>query len=142
MKAKATKKTSAPRKTRSAPRPAGPAKPVERLIKLIVQALDGKKAEDLRVLDVSRLSSITDYLVLATGTSEPHLRALRIELERVLDEQKARILAVDTTKGSGWTVVDAFEVMVHLFTPENRDKYRMELLWRDATEMPPAKFLK
>jgi ribosome-associated protein len=141
MKAKATKKTSARRKTKSAPRPVGPAKPVERLIKLIVQALDGKKAEDLRVLDVSRLSSITDYLVLATGTSEPHLRALRIELERVLDEQKARILAVDTTKGSGWTVVDAFEVMVHLFTPENRDKYRMELLWRDATEMPPAKFL-
>src|SRR5258707_15132726 len=98
------------------------------LAKLCCQALDEKKAEDLRVLDVSKLSSITDYLVLATGTSEPHLRALRIELEHVLDEQKARILAVDTTKGSGWTVVDAFEVMVHLFTPENRDKYRMELL--------------
>jgi ribosome-associated protein len=72
---------------------------------------------------------------LATGNSEPHLRALRIELERVLDEQKARILGVDTTKGSGWTVVDAFEVMVHLFTPENRHKYRMELLWKDAKEL-------
>ena len=142
MKAKAAKKTTAPRKTKAAPRATAPTKPVEKLIKLIVQALDGKKAEDLRVLDVSRLSSITDYLVLATGTSEPHLRALRVELERVLDEQKARILAVDTTKGSGWTVVDAFEVMVHLFTPENRDKYRMELLWRDAAEMSVSKFLK
>jgi ribosome-associated protein len=142
MKAKAAKKTTAPRKTKAAPRATAPTKPVEKLIKLIVQALDGKKAEDLRVLDVSRLSSITDYLVLATGTSEPHLRALRVELERVLDEQKARILAVDTTKGSGWTVVDAFEVMVHLFTPENRDKYRMELLWRDAAEIPVSKFLK
>jgi ribosome-associated protein len=143
MKAKATKKTSKPvRKSpvRAASKPA--AKPAEKLIKQLVQALDGKKAEDLRVLDVSELSSITDYLVLATGTSEPHLRALRIELERVLDENKARILSVDTTKGSGWTVVDAFEVMVHLFTPENRDKYRMELLWRDATELSLAKLLK
>jgi len=135
MKAKATKKKSKPARK-------APAKPAEKLIKQIVQALDGKKAEDLRVLDVSQLSSITDYLVLATGTSEPHLRALRIELERVLDENKARILSVDTTKGSGWTVVDAFEVMVHLFTPENRDKYRMELLWRDASELALSKFLK
>jgi ribosome-associated protein len=145
MKAKATKKTSkparkAPARAASVGKAAG--KPAEKLIKQIVQALDGKKAENLRVLDVSELSSITDYLVLATGTSEPHLRALRIELERVLDDNKARILSVDTTKGSGWTVVDAFEVMVHLFTPENRDKYRMELLWRDATELPLAKLLK
>jgi ribosome-associated protein len=145
MKAKATKKTSKPARkapVRAASAAKSAAKPAEKLIKQIVQALDGKKAEDLRVLDVSELSSITDYLVLATGTSEPHLRALRIELERVLDDNKARILSVDTTKGSGWTVVDAFEVMVHLFTPENRDKYRMELLWRDASELPLAKLLK
>ncbi len=145
MKAKATKKTSKPARkapARAASVAKSAAKPAEKLIRQIVQALDGKKAEDLRVLDVSELSSITDYLVLATGTSEPHLRALRIELERVLDDNKARILSVDTTKGSGWTVVDAFEVMVHLFTPENRDKYRMELLWRDATELPLARLLK
>lgn len=117
-------------------------KPAEKLLKLIVQALADKKAEDLRVLDVSGLSSITDYLVLATGNSEPHLRALRIEVERVLDEQQARVLGVDTTRGSGWTVVDVFELMVHLFTPENRDKYRMELLWKDATELALTRLLK
>ena len=130
MKAKRTGKTA---------RPAGKKKPSSKLLQLIVQALEAKKAQDLRVLDVSKLSSITDYLVLATGNSEPHLRALRIELERVLDEQKARVLGVDTTKGSGWIVVDVFEVMVHLFTPENRDKYRMELLWKDALELAQPK---
>lgn len=133
MKAKAPKKTI---------RTASKAKPSTRLLKLIVTALDAKKAEDLRVLDVSKQSSITDYLVLANGSSEPHLRALRIELERVLDEEKARILGVDTSKGSGWTVVDAFEIMIHLFTPENRDKYRLELLWRDATEVSLSKLAK
>jgi len=120
-------------------KPASKTKPSMRLLKLIVTALDDKKAENLRVLEVGKLSSITDYLVLATGNSEPHLRALRVELERVLDEQQAKILGVDTSKGSGWIVVDAFEIMVHLFTPENRDKYRMELLWKDATELPLSK---
>jgi ribosome-associated protein len=132
-------KAKAPRKTI---RTVHKEKPAEKLLKLIVHALVEKKAEDLRVLDVSGLSSITDYLVLATGNSEPHLRALRIEVERVLDEQQARILGVDTTRGSGWTVVDVFELMVHLFTPENRDKYRIELLWKDATELALSKYLK
>lgn len=132
MKAKAPRKAS---------RTASKNKPSIRLLKLIVTALDGKKAEDLRVLDVSKQSSITDYLVLATGSSEPHLRALRIELERVLDEEKARILGVDTSKGSGWTVVDAFEIMIHIFTPENREKYRMDLLWKDAAEVKLTRVL-
>jgi ribosome-associated protein len=130
-KAKPAKKPEAASK----PKPASKRKLSNELVQMIVRVLDDKKAENLRVLDVSDLSSITDYLVLATGNSEPHLRALRIEVERVLDEQKAKILGVDTTRSSGWTVVDAFEVMVHIFTPENRDKYQMELLWKDAVEL-------
>ncbi len=118
------------------------ASPTLQLLKLVVQALDAKKADELRVLDVSKQSSITDYLVLANGNSEPHLRALRIELEKVLDDHKARILGMETAKGSGWMVIDAFEVMVHLFTAENRDKYRMEQLWKDATDVPVAGLLK
>lgn len=133
-KTKTPKKTSKPavKKTVRPPVSKKKLKPSTKLLQLIVQALDAKKGEDLRVLDVSQLSSLTDYLVLVTGTSDPHLRALRIEVERVLDEQKAKILGIDTSKGSGWTVVDAFEIMVHIFTPDNRDKYRMELLWKDA----------
>jgi ribosome-associated protein len=145
-------KTKTARKPVKPAKPAKPAKPVKAvtrksdptllLLKSIVQVLDAKKAEDLKVLDVSKQSSITDYLVLANGNSGPHLRALRVELEKVLDTQKARILGMDTGTGSGWTVVDAFEVMVHLFTPENRDKYRMETLWKDATELPMSRLLK
>ena len=132
-----TPKRKAPRKPA-----ARKSSPTLRLLKLIVQALDAKKAEDLRVLDVSKQSSITDYLVLANGNSEPHLRALRVELEKTIDAEKVRILGMDTEKGSGWTVVDAFDVMIHLFTAENRDKYRMETLWGDATDVPVSKLLK
>ncbi len=136
-------KPKAPRKSTRASKPsAAKAKPSLQLVALLVQALDAKKAEGLQVLDIGKVSSITDYMVLATGTSEPHLRALRIEVERIFDERKAKIVGVDTTKGSGWTVVDAFDVMVHLFTPENRDKYRLELLWRDAEEVPVSRLVK
>ena len=126
------KKSSAPKKTAS--------KSLT-LLKMLVRALDGKKAEDLRVLEVRAQSSITDYLVLATGTSEPHLRALRIEMEKVLDSAGARIVGVESRPGSGWTVFDAFDIMVHLFTAENREKYRLDLLWRDAIDIPVAGLL-
>lgn len=138
---RASKPAAAPKRAPKAARaakakaPLRKASPELRLIKLLVEALDGKKAEQLRVLHVGKLSSITDYLVLATGTSDPHLRALRIEAERILDGEKTRILGVETTQGSGWIVIDAFDVMVHLFTVENRGKYRMEQLWKDAEEV-------
>jgi ribosome-associated protein len=111
------------------------------LLRLILRSLDDKKAEDLRVLDVRAQSSITDYLVLATGTSEPHLRAMRVELEKAIDGAGEPIIGMESTPGSGWTVFDAFDVMVHLFTVENRAKYRLELLWKDAVEIPAQELL-
>lgn len=144
----AAKKPAAPRKsakskaaTPRAPKAAPKAPAYPRLLTQVVRALDAKKAGDVRVLQVGDLSSITDYLVLGTATSDPHLRALRVELEKVIDAEGAKILGIDTSKGSGWTVVDAFDVMVHLFTPENREKYRLELLWRDAQPIPVEKLL-
>ena len=111
------------------------------LVKLCCQALDEKKAEDLRVLDVSGQSSITDFLVLATGTSDPHLRALRIEAEKTLDAAKARIVGMETPQESGWMVIDAFDVMIHFFTAEQRERYGLENLWKDAKEISVAKLL-
>lgn len=106
------------------------------LLKFLVKALDEKKAEDLRVLDVSAQSTITDHLLLATGNSEPHLRALRIEVERVIDSVRAPIGGMDGGGyGSGWTVIDAFQIMVHLFTPEQRALYALENLWKDAVAL-------
>ena len=111
------------------------------LLKLCCRALSEKKAEDIRVLDVRDQSSITDYLVIATGTSEPHLRALRVELTRVLAEIRARLVGVEAAQESGWTVVDVFDVMVHLLTPECRERYHLEGLWRDAIVVPVARLL-
>ena len=111
------------------------------LLKLCCRALAEKKAEDLRVLDVGAESTITDYLILATGTSEPHLRALRSARELALKSSGTRLVGLETAEQSGWTVVDAFDVMVHLFTPEQREHYGLENLWKDAKVVPVAKLL-
>ena len=109
---------------------------VRALLAELVKALDAKKAENLRVLSVGKHSSITDYLILASGMANTHLRALRNEAERVLDAAKAPIAGVDASEGSGWIVFDAYQIMIHLFMPEQRKVYQLEQLWRDAEEIP------
>ena len=111
------------------------------LVKLCCRALDEKKAVDLRVLDVSEQSSITDYLVLATGSSEPHLRALRVELEKAIDASNTHIVGMEIAQDSGWIVVDAFDVMIHIFSPDVREKYGLENLWKDAVDVSVPKLL-
>ena len=102
------------------------------LLAHLCKALDDKKAVDLTVIDVTGLSSITNYIVVATGLAETHLRALRIEAEHVLDQQGAKIAGMDRNQQSGWLVLDAYQVMVHMFTAEARARYALEQLWREG----------
>jgi len=113
-----------------------PDAPTTALLRNLINALEEKKAAQLTVLHVGGISDITDYLVLATGNSEPHLRALRIEAEKILDAAKVKIAGMEQGGfGSGWTVVDAYQIMVHFFTAEQRGNYALEKLWKDAPEM-------
>ncbi|MFM9000035.1 MAG: ribosome silencing factor [Opitutia bacterium] len=106
-----------------------------------VRALDDKKAEAIRVLRLGQLSSVTDWLVVATGNSEPHLRALRIELERTLEESGSRPRGVESHKDSGWTVVDAFDAVFHIFREDVRRDYALESLWKDGLDVPVSSLL-
>lgn len=111
------------------------------VVKMCCRVLDEKKADAITVLDVAAQSSITDYLVVATATSEPHLRALRVELEKVLDAAHVRLVGMEIAQQSGWMVLDTFDVMIHLFLREPRERYGLERLWRDADELPLDKIL-
>lgn len=114
---------------------------VTRLLQTCCQTLDDKKAVDLKVLDVRGKSSLTDFLVIASGTSDPHLRALGNALQRQLKDDGVPIVGTEDDLKSGWVVVDAFEVMVHLFTPQMRDLYRLELLWKDADSVDVSNWI-
>lgn len=107
-------------------------KELETLVKTAVGALDDRKAEDLKVLYVGELSSITDFFILATGNSEPHLKALINSVSRELKDLRVSLVGSDSVQGSGWAVIDAFDVMIHLFLPEQRDFYKLDELWKDA----------
>ena len=101
---------------------------------------DNKKAENIVVLDVRELSSVTDYFVICSGTSEPHLRAISDEImNKLRDEQKLRPRASDGTLQTAWVVLDYFDVIVHVMKNDVREKYDLEALWGDAPRMKPRK---
>ena len=101
-------------------------------IRSAVAAIEDKKGESIRVLDVRGKSSITDYLIIATGTSQPHLKAMKTALDKALKDVGVTLLGEDRHVGSGWVVVDAFDFIIHLQTTEVRDFYRLEQFWKDA----------
>lgn len=102
------------------------------IVKQCYNTLDDKKAIDIKVLKLIGKSNITDYFVIATGTSDPHLRALKNALEKNLHELELKNIRVNYAPESGWVVIDGFDFMVHLFLGEKREFYGLENLWKDA----------
>lgn len=101
---------------------------------------DNKKAEDLLVMDVKDISSITDYFVIASGSSEPHLRAIADEITETLKDDYGVIpRAQDSNLQTGWLVIDFFDVIVHVMRVDVRKRYDLESLWGDAPQVKPAK---
>ena len=104
-----------------------------RLAQLCRTLADNKKAEDTAVLDVRDLSSVTDYFVIASGTSEPHLRAIVDEISgKLITEHHVRPRAVDGDLHAAWIVLDYFDVIVHVMRRDVRERYDLETLWGDA----------
>ena len=100
-------------------------------------ALNDKKAEGVTLLYFGEKSPLTDCFIIATGTSDPHLKALRNNLEVTLKENKIEILSQDRFQPSGWLVLDAIVFVVHLFSKEQREHYALEHLWKDALQLSP-----
>ena len=115
----------------------------KKLALLCREFADNRKAEDILVLDVSAVSTVTDYFVLVTGSSEPHLRAIMDEImDRLRDEHGVRPRCVDGTLRTAWVVLDFFDVIVHVMRREVRERYDLETLWGDAPKVNPAKAVK
>lgn len=112
----------------------------KKLALLCRELADNKKAEDIAVLDVSELSSVTDYFVICSGTSEPHLRAIVDEItSKLRDEHEVRPRAIDGTLHTAWVVLDFFDVIVHVMRKDVRERYDLETLWGDAPKIKPRK---
>jgi ribosome-associated protein len=112
----------------------------KQLALLCRELADNKKAENIAVLDVRKLSSVTDYFVIATGTSQPHLRAIVEEIAgRLREEHDLRPSRSEGSTGGNWVVLDYFDVIVHVMHTETRKHYDLEGLWGDAKKLKPAR---
>jgi ribosome-associated protein len=110
----------------------------KKLALLCRELADNKKAENIVILDVRKISTVTDYFVIASGTSEPHLRAIVGEIsDKLRDDYGLRPRAVDGDIRAAWQALDYFDVIVHVMRQDIREKYDLEGLWGDAPKVKP-----
>ncbi|HEX6204854.1 MAG TPA: ribosome silencing factor [Solirubrobacterales bacterium] len=108
----------------------------EQLARHLAAIADSKKAEDLVVLDMRELVAYTDFLAICTARSERQARAIVDEV-RVRVKRESGLLpgGVDGGGEAGWTILDYLDCVLHVFTPEARERYGLEDLWRDAPRL-------
>jgi ribosome-associated protein len=108
----------------------------ETLALRLIALADSKKAEDPMVLDMRELVAYTDFLVIVTARNDRQAKAIVDEV-RVVVKSETSLLpgGVDGGGDAGWTIVDYLDVVLHVFTPEARDRFRLEELWRDAPRL-------
>ncbi|MEI6078053.1 MAG: ribosome silencing factor [Verrucomicrobiota bacterium] len=112
----------------------------KKLALLCSKLADNKKAENILALDVRKLSSVTDFFVIASGTSQPHLRAIVEEISSKLrDEHDLRPTRAEGSTSGTWVVLDYFDVIVHVMHTETRKRYDLEGLWGDAKSVKAIK---
>jgi ribosome-associated protein len=105
----------------------------------IVDVLTDRQAEDVVMLEVSQIASFTDYFIIATALNGRHMGALLNAFDRDLANSGVKSLRTEGDANSGWVLVDFGAVIVHLFTPEDREFYKLEDLWSRAG-VPAVRF--
>jgi ribosome-associated protein len=102
---------------------------IKEQLKICIEAIDDKKGEDIVILKMPEDASIASYFVIATGKSDAQLRAMKNSIDDALNLKHGKINHSNT----GWHVLDLFDIVIHLFSEEKRDFYRLDALWKDAT---------
>ena len=105
---------------------------VEEQVKIAVKTLDDKQAEDLMIIDISEVSSLGDYFILATGKNINHVRALSDYVTEALEKKGIFCKQPEGYSTANWILLDYGDYMIHIFDRESRDYYRLERIWRDA----------
>jgi ribosome-associated protein len=101
----------------------------EQLCELVIDALEEVKAKDIVKLDVRELTTVTDYMIVASGTSNRHVKALADAVAEKAREAKHRPVGIEGEDGSEWVLLDLQDVLVHVMLPRVREFYNLEKLW-------------
>ena len=107
----------------------------------MVKTLDDKKAQDLRLLEISELTVMADFFVIATGTSTTHVKSLADEVEQVLKQQGIEAHHTEGYLSGGWVLLDFGSVIAHIFLKDVREFYTLERMWGDARHIDIAEIV-
>ena len=112
---------------------------LDELKKVVIDALEDLKAVDIKVLDVREMATFTDLMIIASGTSDRHLKALADRVLEKCREVGVRPVGVEGERNVDWVLVDLGDIVVHIMRPETRDFYNLERLWSMGERVPGAK---
>ena len=98
----------------------------------VTKALDEKKGMDIKLLKIDRVSSLADYFLICTGTSNTHVKTLCDYAEYAMEQMEEPLLGREGHRGNSWELLDYGAVVIHVFTEEARTFYNLERLWADA----------
>lgn len=102
------------------------------MIRIAKEALADKKGEDIKVIDISSISTIADYFVIATGTSDSQVKALIDSVDVKMEKAGYQLKQQEGQGGAAWILMDYGDVIVHVFDKEGRSFYNLERIWRDG----------
>lgn len=105
---------------------------VKEMAKTAIFALEEKKAEDIRVIDISEVSVIADYFIIANGTNKSQIQALSDEVEEKLGRAGYFMKQKEGYQNANWVLLDFGDIIIHIFDKENRLFYDLERIWRDG----------
>ncbi|MBQ2971862.1 MAG: ribosome silencing factor [Ruminococcus sp.] len=99
------------------------------------KVLSDKKGLDIKVIEISDVSVIADYMVIATGNSSTHVKALADEVEEQLDDMGISVSHIEGYRSNSWILLDYIDIIVHVFSNEAREYYDLERLWEDGKDV-------
>ncbi|MCL2718449.1 MAG: ribosome silencing factor [Lachnospiraceae bacterium] len=103
-----------------------------KMAELTIEALEEKKAEDIRVIDISEISILGDYFIFASGNNRNQIQAMSDEVERLMGKNGYPVKQVEGYESANWVLLDFSDIIVHIFDKENRLFYNLERIWRDG----------
>jgi ribosome-associated protein len=125
-----TLRTALRKKADIVPSPAGMNEPVSRAIDTVLASLDDSKAENIVSIDIQGKSSLGDYMVVASGRSHRHVAAVADQLLKALKDAGFGQARVEGLASADWVLIDAGDVIIHVFRPEVREFYNLEKMWQ------------
>ena len=107
----------------------------------VTKALDEKKGMDIKLLKIDKVSSLADYFLICTGTSNTHVKTLCDYAEYTMEQLGEPMLGREGHRGNSWELLDFGSIVVHVFTEEAREFYSLERLWADAEQVDISQFI-